>query len=184
MRPPSWSSTTHSIHYFDPDPTLIGRAHPCLWNVVSAARSGSPRRDPHDQHARLSGRPRAVVHANHENLSGQNRAEFQESTGQAGTNPRHAWAYYDYPHGGPDTLEELEKRLPTNRWLPYPVTTPLILTRSLARCARCWLRSRNGGERETSASRQTRHLEDHRGPLPLRRGRQEPAHLARNRPRP
>ncbi|MGD0809323.1 MAG: gfo/Idh/MocA family oxidoreductase, partial [Acidimicrobiales bacterium] len=33
---------------------------------------------------------------------------------------------YDYPAGRPDTLEVVSDRVPTDGWVPYPVTTRWI----------------------------------------------------------
>ncbi|WP_020579353.1 Gfo/Idh/MocA family protein [Actinopolymorpha alba] len=67
----------------------------------------------------------AVVHANHTNDHGDNKAEFRIG-GTSGAIRGTLGLLYDYPHGRPDTLEVHSTVLPTDGWLPYPVTTRWI----------------------------------------------------------
>jgi len=68
---------------------------------------------------------RAVVHANHMNDHGDNRAEFRID-GTAGAIRGTLGLLYDYPHGRPDTLEVNSSVVPTDGWVPYPVTSRWI----------------------------------------------------------
>lgn len=66
----------------------------------------------------------AVVHANHEN-AWDNSATFRID-GSRGAIRGTLGLLYDYPHGRPDTLEVCSDVLPTDGWVPYPVTTRWI----------------------------------------------------------
>lgn len=112
----------HSIHYFDTVRSLFGEPE-LVWcaagrtpGQVAAAetRTVSTLRFP-------DGRV-ALVHTNHENLAGDVRAEFRID-GSEGSIRGTLGLLYDYPHGRPDTLEVWSRTLPTDGWLPYPVTT-------------------------------------------------------------
>lgn len=67
----------------------------------------------------------ALIHSNHENLAGDQVAAYRID-GAEGSIKGTFGLMYDYPHGRPDTLEVLSKALPTDGWLPYPVTTRWI----------------------------------------------------------
>jgi predicted dehydrogenase len=64
----------------------------------------------------------SVVHANHVNRGGDNYAEYRID-GDAGSIRGTLGLLYDYPHGRVDTLEINSSVIPTDGWLPYPVTT-------------------------------------------------------------
>jgi predicted dehydrogenase len=68
---------------------------------------------------------RALVSVNHENITGDQVARFRVD-GSAGSVRGTIGLLYDYPHGRPDTLEVNSTLLPTDGWLPYPVTTRWI----------------------------------------------------------
>ena len=63
----------------------------------------------------------ALVHVNHVNRGGDNSAEFRVD-GTAGAIRGTLGLLYDYPDGRPDTLEVASSVLPTDGWMPYPVT--------------------------------------------------------------
>jgi predicted dehydrogenase len=63
----------------------------------------------------------AGLHVNHENITGDVRAEFRLD-GSEGSVRGTIGLLYDYPHGRPDTVELSSRVLPTDGWLPYPVT--------------------------------------------------------------
>jgi predicted dehydrogenase len=67
------------------------------------------------------GNARALVHATHENRAGDPEALFRID-GSEGSIRGTLGLLYDYPHGRPDTLEVNSRALPTDGWLPYPVT--------------------------------------------------------------
>jgi predicted dehydrogenase len=115
----------HSIHYFDAIRAMLGE--PTRVFGTQSRRTGQvPRGETRTISTLIyPGDLRAVVHANHENLSGDNRAEFQVD-GTGGTIRGTLGLLYDYPYGRPDTLEVWSSILPTDGWLPYPVTTRWI----------------------------------------------------------
>lgn len=63
----------------------------------------------------------AVVHANHVNRGDDNSALLRID-GTQGAIRGTIGLLYDYPDGRPDTLEVSSGVLPTDGWLPYPVT--------------------------------------------------------------
>ena len=64
----------------------------------------------------------AIVHANHVNRGGDNYAEFRID-GDSGSIRGTLGLLYDYPTGRVDTLEVNSRVVPTDGWMPYPVTT-------------------------------------------------------------
>lgn len=112
----------HSIHYFDAIRWLLGEPQ-----AVFCAGGRHP-----DQRVRgetrtiatllFGGGARALVHARHENVTGDVHARFGVE-GSEGAIRGTLGLLYDYPHGRPDTLEVLSRTVPTDGWLPYPVTT-------------------------------------------------------------
>lgn len=63
----------------------------------------------------------AVVHANHVNKGEDNRAEFRID-GSEGSIRGTLGLLYDYPVGRCDTVELKSSVVPTDGWVPYPVT--------------------------------------------------------------
>lgn len=63
----------------------------------------------------------AVVHANHVNRGGDNLAEFRID-GSEGSIRGTLGLLYDYPEGRCDTVELKSSVVPTDGWVPYPVT--------------------------------------------------------------
>jgi predicted dehydrogenase len=63
----------------------------------------------------------AMVHVNHANRGGDNTAEFRID-GVDGAIRGTLGLMYDYPDGRVDTLEVTSSSLPTDGWVPYPVT--------------------------------------------------------------
>jgi predicted dehydrogenase len=64
---------------------------------------------------------RGLVHSNQENIAGDDEARFRID-GTEGAIRGTLGLLSDYPHGRPDTLELWSRTLPTDGWLPYPVT--------------------------------------------------------------
>lgn len=64
----------------------------------------------------------SIVHANHVNRGGDNYAEYRID-GDRGSIRGTLGLLYDYPNGRVDTLEVNSQSLPTDGWMPYPVTT-------------------------------------------------------------
>jgi predicted dehydrogenase len=115
----------HSIHYLDALRYLLGEP-----NVVFCAAGRRPGQE-------AAGETRTastllfddgvigLVHSNHENLGEDRRAEWRID-GSEGSVRGTLGLLYDYPRGRPDTLEVFSRTLPTDGWLPYPVTTRWI----------------------------------------------------------
>lgn len=112
----------HSIHYFDAIRWLVGDPHTVF--CAGGRRPGQRVRGETRTIATLlySGDLRALVHARHENVSEDWHARFRVE-GSEGTIRGTLGLLYDYPHGRPDTLEVFSRTVPTDGWLPYPVTT-------------------------------------------------------------
>jgi predicted dehydrogenase len=115
----------HSIHYFDTVRALLG--DPAGVQCVRARRPGQL----------AAGETRTIttmtfdsgalanVRVNHENQTGDQEALFRID-GESGSIKGTIGLLYDYPHGRPDTLLVNSRSLPTDGWLPYPVTTRWI----------------------------------------------------------
>ncbi len=112
----------HSIHYLDAIRSLLG--NPVR---VFCAASRTPGQRAVAETRTMStllfeDGVRALVHVNHENHVGDPKAEFRID-GSEGSVRGTLGLLYDYPHGRPDTLEFRSLSLPTDGWVPYPVTT-------------------------------------------------------------
>ena len=112
----------HSIHYLDAVRAVLG-------DPVRVFCTGS--RTPGQQAAGetrtistlvFDGDVRAVLHTTHENRTGDPEAVFRID-GSHGAVKGTLGLLYDYPHGRPDTLEVFSTVVPTDGWVPYPVTT-------------------------------------------------------------
>lgn len=112
----------HSIHYFDSIRSVLGTPQ-----RVFCAAGRRPGQVAAGETRTMTtflyedGR-RGLVHVNHENLTGDFTARFRID-GSHGSLRGTIGLLYDYPHGRPDTLEVNGTALPTDGWLPYPVTT-------------------------------------------------------------
>lgn len=117
--------SNHSIHYHDVVRWFLGE--PASVYCLAGRRPGQQASGETRTISTYdyTGGARAVVHANHENRWGDNTATFRidgEHGGIRGT----LGLLYDYPHGRPDTIELFSTVLPTDGWLPYPVTSRWI----------------------------------------------------------
>lgn len=111
----------HSIHYLDAVRSILG--DPVR---VFASASRTPGQVAVGETRTIStlifgGDVRAVLHVNHENRTHDPRAEFRID-GTDGAIRGTLGLLYDYPHGRPDSLEVSSRIVPTDGWLPYPVT--------------------------------------------------------------
>ncbi|MCW2912937.1 MAG: gfo/Idh/MocA family oxidoreductase [Actinomycetia bacterium] len=112
----------HSIHYFDSIRSVLGTPQ-----RVFCAAGRRPGQIAAGETRTMTtflyedGR-RGLVHVNHENLTGDFTARFRID-GSQGSLRGTIGLLYDYPYGRPDTLEVNGMALPTDGWLPYPVTT-------------------------------------------------------------
>jgi len=115
----------HSIHYFDSIRALFGTPERVF--CAAGRRLGQQATAETRTMTTLlypDGR-RAHVNVNHENIVGDYEARFRID-GSAGSVRGTIGLLYDYPHGRPDTVEVNSSVLPTDGWLPYPVTTRWI----------------------------------------------------------
>lgn len=111
----------HSIHYFDSIRSILGEPRTVF--CVGGRRPGQIVKGETRSMSTLQfdGGVAATLHVNHENLGGDFRAEFRLD-GSEGSVRGTLGLLYDYPRGRPDTLEVFSRILPTDGWLPYPVT--------------------------------------------------------------
>lgn len=115
----------HSIHYLDAVRGVLGEPA-SVWGVqtrvpgqpeVGETRTVSVLRYPEDV--------LAVLHVFHKNLDGDPHATFRID-GTEGSVRGTLGLLYDYPDGRPDTMELFSRVLPTDGWVPYPVTARWI----------------------------------------------------------
>lgn len=112
----------HSIHYHDLIRWFLGDA-----KTVFCAAGRTAGQFPKGETRTIStalydNGVTSVVHANHVNRGGDNYAEYRID-GDKGSIRGTLGLLYDYPDGRVDTLEVNSQVLPTDGWLPYPVTT-------------------------------------------------------------
>lgn len=115
----------HSIHYHDAVRWLLG--DPAVVFCAAGRRPGQAARGETrtvSTYLYDSG-VRALVSAHHLNDHGDPRATFRVD-GTHGAVRGTLGLLYDYPHGRPDTVEIRSRVLPTDGWLPYPVTSRWI----------------------------------------------------------
>jgi predicted dehydrogenase len=115
----------HSIHYFDAIRSIFGDPE-----VVFCAGGRRPGQTTAGETRTMSvlayrDNRRAMAHVNHESVSGNQRSIFRID-GAEGTIRGTLGLDYGYPDGRPDTLEVFSRAVPTDGWLPYPVTTRWI----------------------------------------------------------
>ncbi|GHJ40788.1 Gfo/Idh/MocA family protein [Streptomyces sp. TS71-3] len=111
----------HSIHYLDAVRSVLGDPE-----TVFCAGGRTPGQLAAGETRTMStlvfpGNARALVHATHENRTADPRATFRVD-GSEGSIRGTLGLLYDYPRGRPDTAEVNSSSLPTDGWLPYPVT--------------------------------------------------------------
>lgn len=112
----------HSLHYLDAIRSILGQPE-----RVFCAAARHPAQLPAGETRTMStlvypGELRALLHVTHENLSGDPEAVFRID-GAEGSIKGTLGLLYDYPHGRPDTLAVFSRVLPTDGWLPVPITT-------------------------------------------------------------
>ncbi len=140
----------HSIHYIDTIRAFLGEPRAVFgtqWRLpgqkpVGDTRSVSVLLYPGDV--------RAVVQANHENPAGDNEARFRID-GTKGSIRGNLGLFVDYPHGRPDTVELWSSVMPTDGWLPYPVTRRWVPDAFLGPVGSLLRAMRDGGEPESGA---------------------------------
>jgi predicted dehydrogenase len=112
----------HSIHYLDSVRSVMGDP-----TRVYAIGGMTPGQGPAGETRTTStltfeGGRHAAVLVNHENRGGDTVATFRID-GSEGSVRGTIGLLHDYPHGRPDTVEVSSRVLPTDGWLPYPVTS-------------------------------------------------------------
>ncbi len=112
----------HSIHYHDLIRWFLGDA-----KTVFCAAGRTAGQFPKGETRTIStalykSGVTSLVHANHVNRGGDNYAEYRID-GDKGSIRGTLGLLYDYPNGRVDTLEVNSQVLPTDGWMPYPVTT-------------------------------------------------------------
>lgn len=140
----------HSIHYHDLVRWFLGEpsvAFCAAGRTPGQAATGETRTMTTTLYA--SG-ARALVHANHENKTQDDAASFRID-GSMGSIRGTLGLLYDYPHGRPDTLEVCSTVLPTDGWVPYPVTTRWIPDAFLGPMASVLAAAAGGPEPRSSA---------------------------------
>jgi predicted dehydrogenase len=95
------------------------------------------------------GDARGIILANHENVAGDNEARFRID-GSEGSIRGTIGLLYDYPKGRVDTVELSSRSLPTDGWVPYPVTHRWIPDAFLGPVGSMLRAMAEGGEAETS----------------------------------
>jgi predicted dehydrogenase len=111
----------HSIHYHDVVRWFLGEPE-----SVYAVGGRTPGQYPVGETRtattyRFASGAIALVHANHVNRGDDNYAEFRID-GVDGAIRGTIGLLYDYPDGRTDTVEVRSRTLPTDGWVPYPVT--------------------------------------------------------------
>lgn len=112
----------HSIHYHDLIRWFLGDAKTVFCaagRTVGQFPKGETRTI---STALYSSGVTSLVHANHVNRGGDNYAEYRID-GDKGSIRGTLGLLYDYPSGRVDTLEVNSQVVPTDGWMPYPVTT-------------------------------------------------------------
>lgn len=115
----------HSIHYFDSVRSILG--DPASLYCAAGRRPGQvPAGETRTMSTMtFASGARALVNVNHENVAGDPSAIFRLD-GSQGSVRGSIGLLLDYPHGRPDSVEVRSAVVPTDGWLPYPVTTRWI----------------------------------------------------------
>jgi predicted dehydrogenase len=148
----------HSIHYIDTIRAFLGEPTSVFgtqWRLPGQKPAGDTRT--------LSvmmypGDVRAVVHSNQENPAKDNEARFRID-GSAGSIKGDLGLLADYPRGRPDSLQLWSSVMPTDGWLPYPVTRRWVPDAFLGPVASLMRAIEDGGEPESGARDNLKTLE-------------------------
>lgn len=112
----------HSIHYHDLIRWFLGDAK-AVFCAAGRTAGQYPKGETRTISTALYGDGvTSLVHANHVNRGNDNYAEYRID-GDKGSIRGTLGLLYDYPNGRVDTLEVNSQVLPTDGWMPYPVTT-------------------------------------------------------------
>jgi predicted dehydrogenase len=140
----------HSIHYIDTIRAFLGEP-----TAVFGTQWRKPGQKPVGETRTVSvlmypGDVRAIVHSNQENPAGDNEARFRID-GSKGSIKGDLGLLADYPRGRPDTLELWSSVMPTDGWLPYPVTRRWVPDAFLGPVGSLLRAIEDGGEPESGA---------------------------------
>lgn len=124
-RQPRLDINQFTIHFLDAVRAVLG--NPLRVYGTQAREPGQPEQGETRSISVLefAGETRALLRSFHKNRSGDPRAEFRVD-GTSGSIRGTIGLMYDYPRGRADTLEIHSRVLPTDGWLPYPVTSRWI----------------------------------------------------------
>jgi predicted dehydrogenase len=139
----------HSIHYVDTIRAFLGDPV-----AVFGTQWRRPGQKPVGETRTVSvmlypGDARGIILANHENVAGDNEARFRID-GSEGSIKGTIGLLYDYPKGRVDTVELSSRVIPTDGWVPYPVTHRWIPDAFLGPVQSMFRAIAEGGEAETS----------------------------------
>ena len=140
----------HSIHYIDTIRAILGEP-----TAIFGTQWRLPGQRPVGETRTLSvlmypGDVRAIVHSNQENYASDNEARFRID-GSKGSIKGDLGLLADYPRGRPDTVEVWSSVMPTDGWLPYPVTRRWIPDAFLGPVGSLLRAMKDGGEPESGA---------------------------------
>ena len=141
----------HSIHYLDAIRSILGDPETVFCTGSRTAGQVAKGETRTMSVLVYPGDVRALVHAHHENRTGDYEAAFRVD-GTEGAIKGTLGLLYDYPHGRPDTLEVSSRVLPTDGWLPYPVTTRWLPDAVAGPMGSLLAAIAEGGEPETAAA--------------------------------
>ncbi len=140
----------HSIHYVDTIRSILGEPA-----SVFGTQWRRPGQKPVGETRSVAvlvypGDVRATILANHENVAADNEARWRID-GSEGSIRGTIGLLYNYPHGRTSTVELFSRVLPTDGWLPYPVTGRWIPDAFLGPVGSLLRAMAEGGEPETGA---------------------------------
>jgi predicted dehydrogenase len=138
-----------TIHFIDAVRSILGE--PSFAYGTQAREPGQPEAGETRTISVLEfkGEARALLRSFHKNRTSDPRAEFRID-GTKGSIRGTIGLMYDYPRGRADTLELSSRVVPTDGWLPYPVTTRWIPTAFIGPMASLLKAIATGGVPRTS----------------------------------
>lgn len=150
-RQPRLDLNQFTIHFLDAVRAVLGR--PLHVYGTQAREPGQPEQGETRTISVLefAGETRALLRSFHKNRTGDPRAEFRVD-GTSGSIRGTIGLMYDYPRGRADTLELNSRVLPTDGWLPYPVTSRWIPTAFIGPMASLLKARAEGGTPETDGA--------------------------------
>lgn len=115
----------HTIHYLDAVRYIVGEPHYAFG--TQAKEPSQPEKGDTRTISVLEfdGERRACLKVFHKNRTGDPKAEFRFD-GTEGSIRGTVGLMYNYPYGRVDTVELSSRVIPTDGWVPYPVTTRWI----------------------------------------------------------